>query len=121
MSRSILTSVSLSFALALAVMTAALAAAPAPSEHAVGNTALETPVALPGSVEGAGPSALAQPVTFMDCLAGAADCCNPLCKPNISGCCVQNGCGLPVGATVTGKGPFTGLKASCKEIAPFQQ
>lgn len=123
MSRSTLIRVSLSFALALSVMTAALATAPAPSEHGVGTTVLEAPVALPGTVEGPGPSALGSPVTFMDCLANGNDCCHPACKPNISACCTANTCGLKnlaSGGEVTGKGPFTGMRANCSEIAPYQ-
>ena len=56
------------------------------------------------------------PLRLDDCVANGIDCCIPACRFSMSGCCVQNSCGLPVAGpsgTVLGRGGFTGLSVSC--------
>lgn len=79
-------------------------------------TSLSTaaPAELASPVES--PTALTNPVTFADCMGGGEDCCNPKCKPYISGCCAKNSCGLPVQSQITGKGPWAGQTLSCGNL-----
>lgn len=64
------------------------------------------------------PLELVFPLTITDCASPAMDCCNPYCKPNISGCCVATTCGLPKQATITGKGVWANTSVSCDAGAP---
>jgi len=54
------------------------------------------------------------PILLADCLFPASDCCNPACKGLITGCCVNNSCGLPVAPVVYSK--FGGLSLSCSAV-----
>lgn len=57
------------------------------------------------------------PVLLADCAFPAADCCSAVCKGLISGCCVNNACGLPVVPMVIAKSSG-GLAASCSALPP---
>ena len=54
------------------------------------------------------------PILLADCLFPASDCCNPACKGLITGCCVNNSCGLPVLPVVYSK--FGGNSVSCSAV-----
>ncbi len=57
------------------------------------------------------------PIVFADCVVPATDCCNPACKAIITGCCVNNSCGLPVLPVVYSKNGGA-ISASCSAMQP---
>lgn len=60
------------------------------------------------------------PVLFSDCVGDGTDCCNPVCKPNLQGCCYANNCGLPQTNPVKGKGVYAGMSISCSSVVLVQ-